>query len=268
MNFVIAGPSTVTNSYAKATAGEAVGAGKEVNDVSRCIDDQFSVTSPGNAAPPVICGTNTGDHMYVNVETGSTCSDLVFSLSSSSTVQRSWAIKITQYSCDYINKAPEGCLQWFFGSTTGTIQSFNWANRHHLADQNQNICVRRESNTCQICYTQSSDDDFKISGMVAKVAIACGYGTDGMATDYDQLIIPAPSKLADGANIGNDNGFCGALLGSVDDATDDATVCSKRLPFMVRFVTDGFEFDMEGKIGTAGMDNHQGFSVDYKLNSC
>ena len=100
--------------------------------------------------------------MYVNVETGSTCSDLVFSLSADASVQRSWAIKITQYSCDYINKAPEGCLQWFFGSTTGTIQSFNWANKQHLADQNQNICIRRESGQCQICYTQSSDDDFKV----------------------------------------------------------------------------------------------------------
>lgn len=268
MNFVIAGPSTVTTTVGSATAGEAVGDGEDVIDVSRCIDDQFSVTSPGNAAPPVICGTNTGDHMYVNVETGSTCSDLVFSLSSSSTVQRSWAIKITQYSCDYINKAPEGCLQWFFGSTTGTIQSFNWANKQHLADQNQNICVRRESNTCQICYTQSSDDDFQISGMAdAMAVIACGYGADGMATDYDQLIIPAPSKLADGANIANDNGFCGALLGSAAGG-DDATICSKRLPFMVRFVTDGFEFANEGKAGVAAMDNHQGFSVDYKLNSC
>ena len=160
--------------------------------------------------------------MYVNVETGSTCSDLVFSLSADASVQRSWAIKITQYSCDYINKAPEGCLQWFFGSTTGTIQSFNWANKQHLADQNQAICVRREANQCQICFTESNAGDFQvyylnrklstqnsssesqwnvtiyslyfqISGMDAgsdKANIICGYGTAGMGTDYDHLIIP------------------------------------------------------------------------------
>ena len=51
----------VTDSYGKALAGEAVAGGSKVTDVSRCIDDQFSVTSPGNAAPPVICGTNTGN---------------------------------------------------------------------------------------------------------------------------------------------------------------------------------------------------------------
>ena len=193
---MIAGPSTVTTSVGGTTGGEALGAAKDVADVGRCKDDQFSVTSPGNAAPPVICGTNTGDHMYVNVNDGSTCSDLVFQLSATATVTRSWAIKITQFSCDDANKAPEGCLQYFFGSTTGTLRSFNKANNAHLADQNQAICIRRESNTCQICYTQSSDDDFKLSGMVASAKIACGYGTDGMATDYDHLIIPGKTDFS------------------------------------------------------------------------
>ena len=101
---MIAGPSTVTTTVGGTTGGEALGAAKDVADVGRCKDDQFSVTSPGNAAPPVICGTNTGDHMYVSVETGLTCSDLVFQLSAYATVTRSWAIKITQYSCDYNNR--------------------------------------------------------------------------------------------------------------------------------------------------------------------
>ena len=29
---------------------------------SQCQTDIFSVTSPGNNAPPQICGTNTGEH--------------------------------------------------------------------------------------------------------------------------------------------------------------------------------------------------------------
>ena len=101
--------------------------------------------------------------------------------------------------CEFvIFQAPEGCLQYFFGSTTGTIRSFNKANNAHLADQNQAICIRRESNTCQVCYTQSSDDDFKLSGSYANSAwIQCGYhGTSGMATDYDQLIIPGGTDFS------------------------------------------------------------------------
>ena len=31
-------------------------------EIGQCQDDQFSVTAPGNNAPPVICGTNSGEH--------------------------------------------------------------------------------------------------------------------------------------------------------------------------------------------------------------
>ena len=30
-----------------------------------CIYDTFTVTTPGSTAPPVICGYNTGQHMYI-----------------------------------------------------------------------------------------------------------------------------------------------------------------------------------------------------------
>ncbi len=51
---------------------------------------------------------------------------------------------MTQYNCDYSNLAPQGCLQYFFGQTTGTVRSFNYAGSppFHLANQKQSICVR------------------------------------------------------------------------------------------------------------------------------
>ena len=36
--------------------------GNNFFEIGQCQDDQFSVTSPGNNAPPVICGTNSGEH--------------------------------------------------------------------------------------------------------------------------------------------------------------------------------------------------------------
>ena len=36
--------------------------GKSFYDRSQCQTDLFTVTSPGNNAPPVICGTNSGEH--------------------------------------------------------------------------------------------------------------------------------------------------------------------------------------------------------------
>ena len=50
--------------------------------------------------------------------------------------------QITQYSCDYQNLAPEGCTQYYFGTNTNVVNSFNFYGGTHLADQNQNICVR------------------------------------------------------------------------------------------------------------------------------
>ena len=55
-------------------------------------------------------------------------------------------LQITQYSCDYNNLAPSGCTQYFFGPTTDTVKTFNYDGGTHLADQDQNICVRYLNN--------------------------------------------------------------------------------------------------------------------------
>ena len=39
--------------------------------------------------------------------------------------------------------APEGCLQWFTGSS-GTIESWNFNGGIHLANQNYFSCIRAE----------------------------------------------------------------------------------------------------------------------------
>ena len=55
-----------------------------------------------------------------------------------------FVIQVTQYSCDFVNLAPEGCVQYYFGSTTGNVQNYNYneGNGVHLANQDQTICVR------------------------------------------------------------------------------------------------------------------------------
>lgn len=62
--FVIAGPSTSVSTIGLATFGVLeVGGAKGVSTATQCLTDMFSVTNPNGAAPPVICGTNTGEHM-------------------------------------------------------------------------------------------------------------------------------------------------------------------------------------------------------------
>ena len=50
-------------------------------------------------------------------------------------IPRQWLIKITQYSCGFPNLAPVGCLQYFYGSPTGVVKSFNFDGGMHLANQ-------------------------------------------------------------------------------------------------------------------------------------
>ena len=108
--------------------------------------------------------------VYVDASPG--CNQLIFQLGTTAmgtpSVNPSWVIKasiiscqvarlwiwlqkfpqshkVTQYNCDYTNKAPPGCNQYFTGSS-GEVMSFNYqdgnSNGLHLASQDQTICVR------------------------------------------------------------------------------------------------------------------------------
>ena len=112
-----------------------------------------------------ICGQNSGEHgalltflyfydrcinyffliVYVDLERDNCIDFSVFvgrSGQADSTVERKWSIKFSQYSCNFNNLAPVGCTQYFFGSLTNVVRSFNFDGKLHLANQNQNICVR------------------------------------------------------------------------------------------------------------------------------
>ena len=104
--------------------------------------------------------------MYVDFASG--CVTLSFTLSSETSDDAEWSIRSTQYACDYSNLAPQGCLQYMYGQGgEGTIRSFNFKAGQHLAYQKQKICIRREANTCQVCYTTEKMEDFQISGDAA-----------------------------------------------------------------------------------------------------
>ena len=94
------------------------------------------------SAPPVICGTNSGQHMYVHASPQ--CNVLNANFGSSSTATSSaFTIKITQVLCSSKLKAPQGCLQYFTG-TTGTITTYNYNSGGGvlLTNQDYSICLR------------------------------------------------------------------------------------------------------------------------------
>ncbi|XP_059098987.1 uncharacterized protein LOC131893073 [Tigriopus californicus] len=267
--FVITGPSTDDTPVLTTLAGDTAAGGQASTLGGRCLTDTFSVSSPSGCAPPSICGTNSGEHMYVDASQA--CNDLMFVLGNqgigASIANRQWSIKVTQYSCDFKNLAPEGCTQYFFGSSTDIIQTYNFGNGRHLADQNQNICIRRERGNCKICYTAIDPADVSVNGKTAKKGYnakdtkCCGYTDSGKATNgFDCIVIPglrttgADSVLKGDSVCGNGVGLVTGMTGIVG-----ATVCSKRQPFNVRFRSDSFETDTEMGI--------LGFRLIYTQNS-
>ena len=103
------------------------------------------------------------------MDSSDACNEIAFNIGSgTSTVNRSWRIKvmyllsqvmnssnsdnickrftfifqITQYDCNYNNLAPDGCTQYFFGAVTDQVKTYNFSEGQHLANQDQNICIR------------------------------------------------------------------------------------------------------------------------------
>ena len=90
-------------------------------------------------APPVICGTNTGEHMYIPV--CDQCNEITSSFGSSSTATTSaFTIKITMVECTSKRKAPEGCTQYFTG-TTGDLMTYNYQSASGVLLHNQDYCA-------------------------------------------------------------------------------------------------------------------------------
>merc|ERR1711892_100473 len=212
----------------------------------QCQNSQFQVYSDG-PSPPTICGTNTGQHMIV--EAADICNTLTFSWTTTDT--RSWDIQVMQIPCTAEWKPPEGCLQYFTG-TTGTIQSYNNAGGFHLANQKYSNCIRTELGYCSIAYSAViTASDFSLSGPAAAPTALLSATSCSM----DYILISQGGTDATTANIVGDR-FCGGMLSGIA-AGAGATVYSAVQPFIVIVVTDGQEVD----VGSGGaVEESSGFN--------
>merc|ERR1712165_441037 len=110
------------------------------SDTTACVDSFIATVSPSGYATSKICGTNTGEHIYLSLGPSSTASaTLAFTFGTTSTT-RTWEIKVTQVECwSRARPYDPGCLQY-----TSTFA--------HLDSQNQNICIRQEEGHCCVRY--------------------------------------------------------------------------------------------------------------------
>lgn len=93
------------------------------NAAGVCNTDAFYVIGGGSNVP-VLCGENSGQHIYVDFN-GNNDIQLIVNTNALSSTSRAWNMKITQIGCDCPTKAPTGCLQ-YYTALTGTVTSFNY----------------------------------------------------------------------------------------------------------------------------------------------
>merc|ERR1712066_1216081 len=185
----------------------------------------------------------------------------------------------------------------------GTVSTFNWqANRAgtHLATQFYDICVRRESGRCVLCWSPTNETPATAASNTnpGNFGISNAASPSTASDTQDHIIIP--NGVAPGANgipsgtsingaqitsgttgeLGAPSIFCGRFLNAANEATEDGTVCTRSRQFNrlgVRF--DPAEF--VAAAGAEGQDNEdtqeasgrgplgtQGFELGFAQLAC
>ncbi|XP_072389880.1 uncharacterized protein [Diabrotica undecimpunctata] len=217
-----------------------------------CATDAFFVTG-GAGLVPIICGDNTGQHIYVDFNGNN--SIVLTVTTAASNVGRTWNFLVTQIACGCPTRAPSGCLQ-FFNTTTGTVNSFNYGvgsnvidattglpGTRQLVNQNYGVCVNMLPGFCSI---QWAANGFIVSGVP-------GQGFDALTNGNcltDFIIIPNPSYP--NGTLTNTDRFCG---------TSFNTVQSSLKPFVMYVVTNAVE-------ATDGDVANTGFSLSFTQLAC
>jgi len=232
---------SVTGSVALANTDQNIG---------KCQLESMTVTAPGMKSPPEICGINTGQHMFIDVT--DECVDINIHVNTlDTTLSRTWSIHAKQYTCGDTMAGPTGCLQYHTG-LQGDLASFNWdlsgittaifATTTHLANQDYDICFRREENYCRTCFSPKFTNSFGLSIAADKTGGAqsgAGAYCDGSTAGRTDYIEIAGAQSGSGntefvtkaGTIGWDR-MCGAIFNNLKTAaTTAATVCTYNAPF-------------------------------------
>merc|ERR1719400_646771 len=250
-------------------AATAVGAAGILNGplIGDCVDDQFSISGGLGRGSPTICGTNTGYHMIVDADrTGNTCHTALFNIGGTTATSRSWNVLVTHYACgDYDSSGWPGCLQ-YYTATANNFANFGFpptitavtAGVTHLTNQHYDICIRRASGYCYICYSPTIIVAGIAIGTPIAAQISFGLSIGAIAASPSAMIsntctqdwieVPGADTAAiaaiAAAALTNGGRLCGRALSSASGSLTNAasivtgTVCGRHLPFRV-----GVDFD-------------------------
>jgi len=255
--------------------------------------DKFQITSSAETNTlPIICGSNAGQHVYIDMGAGaSDTAQLAFTFSG--TYSRFYEIKVTQVECSNEYGQYPGCFQYHTG-LAGRVETFNFANcptQSHLPNQDYSICVRPEAGyDCvqwQICggttcgsatigaYTFPTVDVTKVPPICS--AFSLGTKADAGAktsnnekcsTDY--IVIPGASiPCCQGANPQPmASAICGFYfnIDPTNALSNQAAICDCVAPYNI-----DVKFNDENDNETANMSNKFsscGLCLEYRQVRC
>jgi len=252
--FALTNPTTRLGIAAPAAA--IVGTYSAIN-WGNCETDFFSVTVPGGKAPPLICGENGGQHIYVPASDECNVLSSFFGTGTTTTTS-AFTIKVTQVKCNSKKQAPENCLQ-YLTAATGTFETFNYQNNagNHLANQDYCTCIRSDRSACTVCYatvdnTNTGNKDSlglggaKVASGIEYVDTWCGFipgvivGGAAIATkksisnahgDYitipnSQCAVFTQQPAGSGDNYFSVDRYCGTILNCMENALSSKYVAA------------------------------------------
>jgi hypothetical protein len=236
--------------------------------------DSVVVTSPTGANPPVVCGTLTGQHMYLETGVGTTgfAGSITFNYGTA-TATRTFRVKVTYFASDSNSalQAPAGCVQYFTGPM-GTFQTYNFqgtTGNTMLDRQNYKTCFRQELGFCTVQFHESgttAPDPFQL---LAGPVIA----NMGATMTVTSLQGSVPNTCT--GNFVQIDGirYCGSFLNSITNQVNKGNVISRQSPFSVLTVSSfGIGATLAANAATAltGMltSGVTGYSIDYTEVPC
>ncbi|KAK3920305.1 Phosphate-binding protein [Frankliniella fusca] len=138
-----------------------------------CAEERFVIVSPDRNAPtPALCGTNTGQHMYVQVGGAGGAVRLGVQWRSPAAAPaapaaapapapapggRRWVVRLTQLRAREEGAAPPGCLQYHTGHA-GRLQSFGYLSGSYTNNLNYAVCIRKEAGFCSVTYSTETSN--------------------------------------------------------------------------------------------------------------
>jgi hypothetical protein len=252
--FSLRGPTLTSEADAAATA---------------CLDS-FVVKGTSGITSPVICGLNTGHHIYVDMGMASEDTAIAtFAFATAVGASRSWEIKVTQVECTAIDRPPPGCLQYHRG-LTGRISTFNFdqptlATQMHLATQDYNICVRQEAGYCCVQYQVCADpQSFTLDSGSTLVNTA----DIGSACINDFIEIEASGVTSCSTRSGatpTNTRYCGRALHIQVKGAISVAICDCTAPFGVFIHTDD---TIDGVIAATIVAGNRGVCLEYNQLPC